>query len=106
MYLKFGTVKSCRNWVNTTGNLVQGVKLGLWTPNEKKNKRNATSKGRRGKFKQGSDKKKHEGIRHFEGVGRLGDNIKMDLDVICWGRVRMGLIQLRRHQVEASCARQ
>ena len=56
---------------------MQGVKLGLWTTNEEKNKkswpRNATSKGGgrgRGKFMQGSGKKKKlEGIRHFEGVG-------------------------------------
>ena len=56
---------------------MQGVKLGLWTTKDEKNKktwpRNATSKmGGRGKFMQGSgknNKKKLEGMRYFEGVG-------------------------------------
>jgi len=39
---------------------VQGVKLGLWTPSEKKNKKQkeCDKKKGEGKFKQGSDKKK------------------------------------------------
>jgi len=44
---------------------VQGVKLGLWTPSEKKNKRNATRKRGRGNSSRVLTKKKHEGIRNF-----------------------------------------